>query len=157
MTKLSRYLPDPEHMGIFIDNFWNAITSLENKEEAKAFLKDLLSHTETKMLAKRIQVIKMLLEGYDYKSIQGYVKVTSTTISYLNNKLSSGGEGMKKVAERLIRIEKVNKDKYFKTPLLPHSSKSIDPLIDSALDAIGNEFKKRKKRSTIQVKPFVPK
>src|SRR3990172_3046744 len=97
MPKISRLAPDPRHIGIFVDNFWNAITFLENKEETKSFLRNLLTHTETKMFAKRIQIAKMLAQGYDYLTIRNCVKVTSGTIAHINNLLNTSGEGLKMI------------------------------------------------------------
>lgn len=63
MTKLSRIKVKEEHLGLFINSLWNLITLLENKDQVKNFLKDLLTHTEMKMFAKRTQIAKMLIEG----------------------------------------------------------------------------------------------
>lgn len=105
MTKLSRYKVDPRHMGWFINNLWDAVTLLENKEEVKRFLKNLLTHTEVKMFAKRLQIVKMLVEGYDYQTIKSYVKVGDETISRINNLLNENGEGIKKAIEYLQKVE----------------------------------------------------
>lgn len=106
MTKVSRIKLDPRHLGFFINNFWNLITLLENKDQAKDFLKDLLTHTEMKMLAKRIQIAKMLVEGYNYQAIRNYVKVTDPTISKISNILAVGGDGLKTAIGYLQKIEK---------------------------------------------------
>lgn len=106
MTKISRIKIDPKHLGFFLNNFWNLITLLEDKEQVKDFLKNLLTHTEMKMLAKRIQIAKMLLEGYNYRDIRNYVKVTDPTISKISNILATGGEGLKSAIGYLQKIEK---------------------------------------------------
>lgn len=106
MTKVSRIRLDSKHLGFFLNNFWNLITLLENKEQVKSFLKNLLTHTEMKMLAKRIQIAKMLIEGYDYRSIRNYVKVTDPTIAKISNILETSGEGLKTAIAYLQRIEK---------------------------------------------------
>lgn len=62
MTKISRIKINPKHLDFFLHNFWNLITLLENKDQVKNFFRDLLSHTEMKMFAKRIQIAKMLLK-----------------------------------------------------------------------------------------------
>lgn len=105
MTKLSRKPVDPGHLGQFINNFWDGATLLSNKDEVKTFLRELLSHTETKMFAKRLQVAKMLLEGYDYLTIGNFVKVTAPTIAKMNNTLHTGGGGLKAVVSHLQRLE----------------------------------------------------
>ncbi|MDP2861152.1 MAG: Trp family transcriptional regulator, partial [bacterium] len=76
MTKLSRIPVDPPKMGWIINNFWNAITLLDDKDKIKLFLKDILSLVEMKMIAKRLQVAKMLLEENDYLTIRNYTRVT---------------------------------------------------------------------------------
>lgn len=106
MTKISRIKVDSRHLGFFINNFWNLITLLENKDQVASFLKDLLTHTEMKMFAKRIQIAKMLLEGHNYQSIRGYVKVSDTTIATISNKLEIGGEGLKTAIGYFKKVEK---------------------------------------------------
>lgn len=105
MTRVSRIRLDSKHLGFFLNNFWNLITLLENKEQVKNFLKDLLTHTEMKMLAKRIQIAKMLLEGYSYRDIRNHVKVTDPTISKISNILATDGEGLKMAITYLQKIE----------------------------------------------------
>lgn len=103
-------------MGRFINNLWSAFALLENKEEAREFLKDILSHTETKMLAKRLQIAKMLLEGRSYQAIKTYTGVQNSTVAKINNILNtSEGDGLRRVAEGLIELEKrrkLSKDHY---------------------------------------------
>lgn len=111
MTKVSRLTVPPKSLGLFIDNFWNGITLLENKNQIKEFFKELLSPTEGKMLAKRLQICKMLLENYDYRAIQNYVKVTPATIARISNQLHQGGNGLKTAIERLWKIEKEREEK----------------------------------------------
>lgn len=106
MPKVSRIRLDSKHLGFFINNFWSLITLLENKDQVKSFLKDLLTHTEMKMLAKRIQIAKMLLEGYNYRDIRNYVKVTDSTIARINNILEVEGEGLRTAINYLQKIEK---------------------------------------------------
>jgi len=92
-------------MGYFINNFWNAVTLLEDKEEVENFFKDILSYTEIRMLAKRLQIAKMLLEGYDYQTIKRYVKVTDQTISKINDIFRRDGVGLEAAVNHLRKIE----------------------------------------------------
>lgn len=105
MTKLSRKPVDPEHLGQFINNFWDVVALLGNKEEVKAFLKEVLTHTETRMVAKRLQIAKMLFEGYDYLTIGNFVKVTDQTIARVNNTLHIGGAGLRGAVGYLQELE----------------------------------------------------
>ena len=97
---------DPEWMGAYINQFWAGVTLLNNSKESKAFLKDLLTHTETKMFAKRLQIARMLIEGYGYQQIQYVVKVTSNTISKISNALNDRGDGYRKIVNQILKLEK---------------------------------------------------
>lgn len=110
MTKLSRFQLDPKRLGFFLNSFWSLITLLEDKEQVKGFLKALLTHTEMKMLAKRIQISKMLVEGYSYSEIRKYVKVTDPTIAKISNILATDGEGLLTAINHLRKIEKATDD-----------------------------------------------
>lgn len=150
MTKISRLTIDPKDMGLFISNFWVTITLLEDKEEVKNFLKDLLSHTEMKMLAKRLQIAKMLLSGYNYVLIKNYVKVTDQTIAKINNLIHSDSGGFEKAINLLTEYEKVKQKK-----LEQNSSYSLTKkyhtlaIPDEVAAGIKEEIKKHHKRQSI--------
>lgn len=157
MPKLSRISPDPRHMGIFIDNFWNAITLIEDKEEAKSFLKDLLTHTETKMFAKRIQIAKMLLQGYDYRAIRNHVKVTSGTIAQVNNLLHTRGDGLKQIVSRLLEIESKREKKLEgkSQSLVPAGPYRLIPdLIEFGAGVTKQKIKRIRKKKSVIVEPL---
>lgn len=148
MTKISRIPTDPRHMGFFIHNFWVLITLLEDKDGVKDFLKDLLTHTEMKMFAKRIQIAKMLIEGYDYRSIRGFVKVTDTTIAKINNMLAIGGEGFRTGISKLQKIEmEIDKERMRVTPNFRKNYPTYF-LPDRAIDEISKLLKKKRKRDS---------
>lgn len=42
-----------------LDEFWTMVALLETKDEVKGFFKDLLSATESIMLARRIQIARL--------------------------------------------------------------------------------------------------
>lgn len=105
MTKISSITVKAKRMGIFISNLWNIITLIENRNETTDFFKALLTPTEIRMMAKRVQIAKMLLKGYKYEDIRNFVRVTDSTISSVNNQLQFGNRGYIKTIERLIKIE----------------------------------------------------
>lgn len=150
MTKISRIKVDSRHLGFFINNFWNLITLLENKDQVASFLKDLLSHTEMKMFAKRIQIAKMLMEGYDYRAIRNYVKVSDTTIATINNKLQVGGEGLKTAIAFLKKVEAdIEKERMRIIPDLRKQYKSYFPM-DRATEIVSKKIKNSRKRSSVK-------
>ncbi len=147
MTKLSRIRVDPKHLGFFLNNFWNLLTLLEDKDQVKNFLKDLLTHTEMKMFAKRIQIAKMLMEGSDYRTIRTYVKVTDPTIAKISNRLETEGEGLKVAIRYLQKIEKeIEKERMRITPDLKRRYGMYflpDKLVEAAYIKMKTQRKKR--------------
>lgn len=150
MVKISRIRVDPKHFGFFLNNFWNLITLLENKEQVKTFLKDLLTPTEMKMLTKRIQIAKMLLEGYDYRSIRNYVKVTDPTIAKISNILAVSGDGLRVAIRYLQKIEaEIDRDRMRATPDLKKKYPTYY-LPEKAIELVEKELRKRKKKSSVK-------
>jgi TrpR-related protein YerC/YecD len=149
MTKISRIKLDSRHLSYFLNNFWNVITLLENKEEVKEFLKDTLTHTEMKMVAKRIQIAKMLIEGHKYETIKKYVKVTDTTIAKVNNTLFMSGKGLKAAIVHLKKIEKDFEQKRMKGSSLKEKY-PLSFLPEILADNLGSKIKKRKRRESIK-------
>lgn len=149
MTKISRIRVDPRHMSFFLHNFWNLITLLEDKEQVKNFLKDLLTPTEMKMLAKRIQIAKMLIEGHDYRAIRNYVRVTDTTIAKISNILATSNEGLIKAIGFLQKIEaRIDKERMQAMPDLKKKY-PIYYLPENIAEAITKGLKNRKKKKSV--------
>jgi len=149
MTKISRLPIDKKRLNQFYDDFWSAIALLETKNEAKSFLFDLLTHTERKMLAKRLQVAVMLIEGYDYQKIKSYVSVANNTIAKVNNWLNTGAVGLTKIVEKLInlKIKKLEerekgKKKYIAGDLLT-------PAIEDGLKILESKLRRDRKRRSM--------
>src|SRR3990167_1717742 len=106
MTKLSRRFMDPKEMGFYINNLWNAFTLADSKEEVRELFKDLFTHTEYKMLAKRLEIARRLLEGDHYDWIKESLKVTEKPIAFMSNTLAASGKGLKNAHEKLNLLEK---------------------------------------------------
>jgi len=83
-----------------LQEFCDAISVLDNSEEIMNFITDLLSKQETVMIAKRIKIAKMLIEGKDYQEIQNLLKTSPITISKINQWLLESGEGFRIITER---------------------------------------------------------
>lgn len=150
MIKVSRFKVDAKHLGFFLNNFWNLITLLEDKEQVKNFLKDLLTHTEMKMFAKRIQIAKMLLEGYGYRDIRNYVKVTDPTIAKISNILETGGDGLKTAVSFIQKIEAdIEKERMRATPDLKDKY-GIYFLPEKIGEAVGKKIKMGRKRESVK-------
>ena len=102
-------------MSLFLDDFWTAVASFENKREAKKFFNQFLTHTERRMFAKRFQVAMMLVLGYEYKEIKSRVRVTEGTIARISNWLKEEEEEITNIAQRIIRLKEKKMSKYEET------------------------------------------
>ena len=101
-----------------------------------------------KMFAKRIQIAKMLIEGYNYQAIKGFVKVTDPTIAKISNRLETGGEGLRTAISYLQKIEKeIDKERMRLTPNLKKQYPSYF-LPEIVLGEIAKTLKKRQKKKS---------
>ncbi len=105
MTKLSRRPHDPEFFGHYVNNLWSAFTLMDSKEDIKFLFKDLFTHTEYKMFAKRLEIARRLISGETYEAIINALKVTAPTITKINNTLAAQGFGLRKADEKLKILE----------------------------------------------------
>ena len=84
----------------YLGEFYSMMALLKDREEVKSFLKDLLTLSEVVMISRRIQVAKMLLEGYTHEEIKKKLKIGFATISYVERWLNNGAGGYKKIIEK---------------------------------------------------------
>ncbi len=106
MTKLSRLKLDPVNFGHYVNNLWSAFTLMNTKDDIRLLFKDLFTHTEYKMFAKRLEIARRLLAGQTYDEIKQALKVTANTISNVNNILTEKGGGYRKANNKLTDLEK---------------------------------------------------
>ena len=106
MPKVSKKPISNEKLGVLVNNLWSAFTLMENKDDIKIFFRSLFTHTEYKMLAKRLEVARRLIKGDHYESISRDLNVSQKTISLLSNVLSEKGEGFIKADKKLSELEK---------------------------------------------------
>lgn len=84
-----------------LDQLFEAILSLENKEECYQFFDDLATMGEIQSLTQRFQVAKMLTEGYTYTSIEKETSASTATISRVRRCIDYGSDGYKLALERM--------------------------------------------------------
>ena len=82
------------------DELYEAIMTLENKEEFYRFFDDLCTFGEIKAMAQRFHVAKLLTEGKTFTQISEEVGASSATITRVNKCITYGSEGYKLVLER---------------------------------------------------------
>lgn len=86
----------------FIDYLFDAIVTLQTREECAMFFKDLCTIPEVKSMSQRLVVAKMLKDNMVYSEIVSKTGASTATISRVNRSLSyenSGGYDL--VFERL--------------------------------------------------------
>ena len=88
----SRKIASEERMK-YLDLLWTSIAELKSREEVKNFFKDLLSESESIMLARRIIIAKYLLEDKSYEEISEILSAGHSTIANVHRWLASGFQG----------------------------------------------------------------
>jgi len=82
-------------------DFSIVLSEIKKPREAVAFIKDILSASEARMLAKRLKIAELLLENLSYGKIARVLKVSSGTIARVNQWLQFSGDGYRILIERL--------------------------------------------------------
>ena len=106
MEKLSKIKLDPKDFGLYVNNLWAVFTLMNSKEQVRALFRDLFTHTEYKMFAKRLEIARRLLDGQTYGNIKKDLKVTEHTISSVSNILEREGAGFRMAYKFLLELEK---------------------------------------------------
>lgn len=131
----------------FLNDLYAAITSLEDKDEVWAFFEDLLTEEEKLMLAKRFQIAMMLFLKYDWQEVGEYTKVSDFAIASTARKLETKREGLKKVAERILRFKREKLDQLSKGREKGMVGEEI--LLKSTLGLLSRKIKKGRKKDSI--------
>ena len=87
------------------DALFDAILSLETREECYAFFEDLCTVKEISDMAQRLEAAKLLLDGSTYEQIVKAVEISTATISRINRCIQYGEGGYQTVIERLEQAE----------------------------------------------------
>lgn len=104
--------------------FCKALVELKTPEEAAQFLKDLLSKQEAEMLAKRIEIARLLINGKTYGEIERILRVSHGTVSRVSQWLANSGEGYRLIVSR-VKPEKATEQDFNDELLKPVSWKNI--------------------------------
>ena len=84
-----------------VDSLFEAILSLQDKEECYAFFEDVCTINELLSLSQRFEVAKMLTDKRTYLDISEKTGASTATISRVNRSLNYGSDGYDMVFERL--------------------------------------------------------
>lgn len=92
-----------------LDQLFDAILSLETREECYQFFDDLATMNEINALGQRFQVAKLLTEGQTYSKIEEITKASTATISRVRRCIDYGSGGYQLVLDRLANQHKGKK------------------------------------------------
>lgn len=107
MTQVSKYPISEKVYERIVEIFFKTLVDIETKDEASLFIKDFLTPTEQIVLAKRLAIIFLLEKEYDYRTISKVLRVSTPTVARVNLMRKYGGQGYKRVLDKLLREEKV--------------------------------------------------
>ena len=88
-----------------VDYLFQAILSLENKEECYTFFEDICTINELLSLSQRFEVARMLREQKTYLEIAEKTGASTATISRVNRMLNYGTGCLGEVIDRLDKKE----------------------------------------------------
>lgn len=88
-----------------VDQLFDAILTLESKEECYAFFEDLCTVNELLSLSQRFEVATMLRQKKTYLEIADKTGASTATISRVNRSLTYGNDGYELVFERMKKEE----------------------------------------------------
>ena len=92
------------------DALFDAILSLENREECYHFFSDLCTVKEVSDMAQRLEAARLLLNGQTYESIVRSVHLSTATISRINRCIQYGSGGYRTVLDRMAEDGKYTGD-----------------------------------------------
>ncbi|RWZ57985.1 hypothetical protein EQV77_09350 [Halobacillus fulvus] len=87
--------------GKTLDQLFEAILSLQNVEECYEFFDDLATMNEVQSLAQRLEVARMLREGYTYHKIETQTGASTATISRVKRCLNYGNDAYTLALDRV--------------------------------------------------------
>ena len=92
-----------------VDHLFDAILTLENKEECYTFFEDVCTINEIQSLSQRFEVAKLLREKRTYLEIAEQTGASTATISRVNRSLNYGNDGYDMVFRRMEQEDQENK------------------------------------------------
>ena len=84
-----------------IDYFFDAVLTLETRDECYSFFEDVCTINELFTISQRLIVAKMLAEGKTYIEIADSTRASTATISRVNRSLTYGNDGYDMIMKRI--------------------------------------------------------
>lgn len=83
------------------DSLFEAILTLKTKEELELFFEDVCTIKETKEIAQRFLVARLLDSGQNYQEVTAKTGVSTATICRVNKCLNYGSGGYRTAIDRI--------------------------------------------------------
>lgn len=87
--------------GKSLDQLFEAVLSLKDLEECYRFFDDLCTVNEIQSLAQRLEVARMLREGFTYHRIETETGASTATISRVKRCLNYGNDAYTMALDRI--------------------------------------------------------
>ena len=78
-----------------------ALLTIQNADQAKCFLRDLMTEGERDDFAKRLKTAEMLLNKISYSNIEKETGFSSTTVARVSKWLNDGTGGYKDIIKNM--------------------------------------------------------
>ncbi len=105
MTQVSKYLISDDVYKRCWEIFAKTLIGIRSSKDFQDVVEDLFTPTERIMLAKRLSIALLLMQGYEYREISKVLRVSFPTISAINMKLKYNS-GYKKSIGKILKDEK---------------------------------------------------
>lgn len=87
--------------GKALDELFDAVLTLETREECYQFFDDLCTVNELQSLSQRLQVAKVIKQGYTYATIEKESGASTATISRVKRSLQWGNDAYTMILDRM--------------------------------------------------------
>lgn len=103
MTKVRKASPKPSEEMELLNHFYLGVASLDTLEEVSHFVKDLLTAQELAMLARRLRVAQLLIQGETYEEISRQLHIGKDTIARVHLWVDAGRGGYRNAVGKIQR------------------------------------------------------
>ncbi len=119
MAKVKVYSIPKQERYQMVGEFFDIVAQLKTKQDIIDFFIGVLTPSESLMIARRIQIAKLLTKGDNYRRVQNELKVSPKTIQSVYHWLNERDEAYKKLMLKYLKTSKKKKRKiiYYKSEL----------------------------------------
>ena len=119
MAKVNPYQIDQKEKYVVVNDMFEVVSSLKNKKDISSFFLGLLTPSEALMVARRIQVAKMIIDGHSYEEIRKKLGVGNSNIQQIDRWIHGDGEDFTNLIKSKVgKVDKKRKRNYNPESLL---------------------------------------